>query len=94
MDLDIYSQYIFLKVITNFPSPDADFAVLPLIAVAFLTNIPLYIVLLIRKVYKLIKNWMNKRKPNKTIESTLEESKQNDENQRMLTHPDSSNSPE
>lgn len=87
-------MYKLKKVITNFPSPDSDFAVLPLIAVAFLTNMPLYFVLLIRKVYGLIKKYLNnKKKPKKTIESTLEVSKQNDESQQMLTSPNS-NSPE
>jgi predicted Na+-dependent transporter len=45
----------FIVVISNFPSPEADLAVLPLFAVAFLTNIPFYIVLAIYKTYEKLK---------------------------------------
>ena len=45
----------FRVVISNVPSPEADLAVLPLFAVAFLTNIPFYFVLAIYKTYKRLK---------------------------------------
>lgn len=45
----------FIVVISNFPSPEADLAVLPLFAVAFLTNIPFYFALAIYKTYKKLK---------------------------------------
>jgi hypothetical protein len=63
---------------------------LPLIAVAFLTNMPLYFVLLIRKIYNLTKNSKNKRKQNKP---KGEESKNNEENKEMLANANE-NSPE
>jgi hypothetical protein len=45
----------FIVIISNFPSPEADFAALPLFAVAFLTNIPFYFSLSIYKIYKRLK---------------------------------------
>ena len=53
-----------------FKSPEADYAVLPLMGVAFLTNIPLYALFLIGKLISLIKSKMNK---NKKIETKLNE---------------------
>ena len=40
----------FMVILTNFPSPEADYGVLPLMAVAFLTPMPLYGFLLARKI--------------------------------------------
>ena len=40
----------FLIIIYNFPSPESDYAILPLITVAFLTQIPLWLCLIIQNL--------------------------------------------
>jgi hypothetical protein len=41
----------FLIIFTNLPSPEADFAAMPIIAVATLTNAPLFLVYFAVKIY-------------------------------------------
>lgn len=57
---------------TNFPSPEADYAALPLIGVSLFTNLPLYLIYLITRVYH---HFQKKRKnqKNKTNNLNLEE---------------------
>jgi hypothetical protein len=53
MPIDYWSILIFLKIIIyNFPTPEADYAILPLISIGILTSIPLYTALIIKKVLK------------------------------------------
>ena len=44
----------FYIILTNFPSPEAEIAILPLFSVAIFTSIPLYIVFVGYKAYKYI----------------------------------------
>ena len=46
----------FIIIMANFPSPQAEFAYLPLTAVALFTGIPLYIIYLITKFHKYVVN--------------------------------------
>jgi hypothetical protein len=56
---------------TNLKSPEADYAVLPLFGVAFLTNIPLYAVFISLKVFRLIREkFYRNKKEKKTPEKT------------------------
>ena len=71
----------FLIVMTNFPSPDRETAYLPLISVAFLTIIPLYLVYATLKAFEgikfLINKCTNKQRSNKNEEnSTVEEGRE------------------
>lgn len=50
----------FLIILTNFPSPEAEYAFLPLVAVALFTGFPLYIVYIIRQLVRCLKNRFNK----------------------------------
>jgi predicted Na+-dependent transporter len=53
----------FLIVITNFPSPESDYAILPLITVSFLTTIPLWLLLIIITIKtKLVDKFFQKKK--------------------------------
>ena len=45
----------FLIIFTNLPSPEADFAAMPIIAVATLTNAPLFLVYFAVKIYSRIR---------------------------------------
>jgi len=65
----------FIVVISNFPSPEADLAVLPLFAVAFLTNIPFYIGLAIYKTYKKLKYKKASKNEDETDENTANNNK-------------------
>ena len=47
---------------TNFPSPEKELAYLPLIAVSFLTIVPLYFVLFIINLVKFVQFLINKLK--------------------------------
>lgn len=51
----------FLILFTNLPSPEADYAAMPIIAVATLTNAPLFLVYFSTKIFKIIKVKMAKR---------------------------------
>lgn len=58
---------------TNFKSPEKEMAFLPLIAVAVLTIIPLYVVLFITKVVEAIKKIFDgkgkdEKEPNEEVE--------------------------
>ena len=57
----------FMVILTNFPSPEADYGVLSLMAVAFLTPLPLYGFLLAKK----IPQWIGKCK-GKQVDQTKE----------------------
>ncbi|CAF0933343.1 unnamed protein product [Brachionus calyciflorus] len=70
----------FLIIFTNLPTPDADYAALPIVGVATLTNIPLYFALLISKIYSYI---FGKSKENSSGENKMEEGPENDP---MLTN--------
>lgn len=55
----------------NQKSPEADYAVLPLFGVAFLTNIPLYAIFISLKVFRLIREKFDRnKKEKKTHEKT------------------------
>ena len=41
----------FLIILTNFPSPQVEYAMLPLISVAIFTAIPLVIIYIISRIY-------------------------------------------
>lgn len=51
----------FLIILTNFPSPEAEYAFLPLVAVALFTGVPLYIVYIIRQLIRCLVNRFNKK---------------------------------
>ena len=51
----------FLIVTYNFPSPESDMALLPLICLGFLTPLPLYFILLIRFLHNSFKNKYKKK---------------------------------
>lgn len=63
----------FMIVLYNFPSPDADYAILPLISASLLTNLPLYVMLIIVTI---IKKCKNPRKNKVVIKSTIEETEE------------------
>ncbi len=42
----------FLIIFTNLPSPEADYAAMPIIAVATLTTVPLFLTYFAKKFYK------------------------------------------
>ncbi len=44
----------FLIIFTNLPSPEADYAAMPIIAVATLTTVPLFLTYFAKKTYKTI----------------------------------------
>ena len=71
----------FLIIFTNLPSPEADFAALPLIAVATLTNLPLVLIYFLRKLYKCfrLKGARNKKSPNKYEKDDLEKAAKSEE---------------
>lgn len=67
----------FLIVYTNLPSPEADYAAFPIFAVAFSTSIPLYLALLIFKIFGCIKN-KNKKQTNSDSAVTEKSKTEND----------------
>jgi hypothetical protein len=50
-----------LIITFNFPSPELDYAILPLITTAFFTQVPLWIALLIITIRKAIKTSNSKK---------------------------------
>ncbi len=44
--------YFSKIIIYNFPTPEADYAILPLISIGILTNLPLYTALIVKKFVK------------------------------------------
>lgn len=62
----------FLIILTNFPSPEAEYAFLPLVAVALFTGTPLYIVYLIRQ---LVRCYLKKDNKDADAKNTDEEAK-------------------
>jgi hypothetical protein len=52
----------FLIIFTNLPSPEADYASLPIIAIATLTTLPLFVLYFVRKLYKIIRLKMSGQK--------------------------------
>jgi hypothetical protein len=61
----------FIVIFLNFPSPECDYALLPLIAVVMLTTLPLWLLLIIKTVYKRVKAIIKYRK-----KSSLNETQQ------------------
>ena len=57
--------------LTNFPSPEADYGVLPLMAVAFLTPMPLYAILVVTKIVAWRKRIAGKQENEKKQEYEL-----------------------
>lgn len=42
-------------VMLNFPSPESDYALLPLVAISSITTVPLWLILIIKSLYTRIK---------------------------------------
>jgi hypothetical protein len=77
----------FLIIFTNLPSPEADFAAMPVIAVAALTNAPLFLVYFFVKIYTCIKarrDRKNTNKPGLKRETNSNEPNKNDEDRPMI----------
>ena len=54
----------------NFPSPELDYAILPLITTAFFTQIPLWALLLIRTIKKAIQKCNSRNNTTEDSETT------------------------
>jgi hypothetical protein len=55
----------FMIILFNFPSPECDYAILPLISVATLTPLPLWIIYLIKSILTRIKAYKEKQDSSK-----------------------------
>lgn len=65
--------------LSAFPSPESDYAVLPLISVALMTNVPLYTSYFIYRLYKNKKKAKElKRNDSYTLSPTTEEKEKED----------------
>ena len=75
----------FLIIILNFPSPESDYAILPLMTVGFLTAIPLWIGLIIVNLKKkLIDKWLKNRTKIKNLDNeTCEENEELNKNKEL-----------
>jgi hypothetical protein len=68
-----------LIITFNFPSPELDYAILPLITTAFFTQVPLWIALLIITIRKAIKTSNSK----KTIHHDTTDDNKIEENEKL-----------
>lgn len=59
----------FLIIYTNLPSPDADYAAFPIIAIAFMTPAPLYLLYIIIQIVKWVRGKKDKSKKPKEVEA-------------------------
>ena len=59
----------FIIITYNFPSPESDLAIAPLISLSFLTPVPFYIALIVRYISKCFKK--NKKNDKKEIDEDL-----------------------
>jgi hypothetical protein len=58
----------FLIIFTNLPSPEADFASMPLIAVAMLTNTPLFLAYFALKIYQRVRGYGKQQSNSREVE--------------------------
>lgn len=80
----------FMIILLNFPSPEADYAILPLISVSCLTTFPLGIIYCAKLIYNRVNGY--KRANQNELEADLKEKsqQQQQENGNKLTTTDSS----
>lgn len=50
----------FMIIMINFPSPESDYALLPLIAVSTITTLPLWVLFLVKKIFSKSKKYLIK----------------------------------
>jgi hypothetical protein len=77
----------FLLIALNFPSPQSDYALLPLIAVTALTGLPLWLIFLVKTVVETFKNIRKKKTKNRRLDEEKAEIKNlvNDSNVQSLS---------
>ena len=77
----------FLIIFTNLPSPEADYAAIPIIAVAVCTTVPLFLLLLLFKVYERMKSRQKNRDKLEVKASTDNVVKENDKSSNVIVLP-------
>ena len=61
----------YMIVMLNFPSPESDYALLPLVAISSITTVPLWCILLVKTLYRKLRHARTSRKGKELIEQNV-----------------------
>ena len=73
----------YMIVMLNFPSPESDYALLPLVAISSITTLPLWTLLMIKTLYERIQKARTEKNGKELIEQDIIYIHKPDETERL-----------